>query len=84
MMPSSTPKHALSGKTFHSENEFKESYECLMLCQLDRRCKSFNFSQKLQICELNTGTKKQFPKKFISNTDYDYYEMKYGIVRNEL
>ena len=55
-----------------------------MLCQLDNRCKSFNFSKKLQICELNTGTKKEFPKKILSNTDYDYYEMKYGIVRNEL
>jgi hypothetical protein len=32
--------------------------------QLDKRCKSFNFSKKLKLCELNSGTKKEFPGNF--------------------
>jgi hypothetical protein len=84
MMTSSTRHHALSGKTFHTEEYFEESYECLMVCQLDKRCKSFNFSKKLKLCELNSGTKKESPGNFVSNMDFDYYHIKHGIVRQEL
>ena len=55
-----------------------------MVCQLDKRCKSFNFSKKLKLCELNSGTKKEFPRNFVSNMDFDYYHIKHGIVRQEL
>ena len=84
MMMSSTRKHALSKKTFHTEENLQESYECLMLCQLDKRCMSFNFSKKLQICELNSGTKKEFPGNIASNMDFDYHQINYGIIKQEL
>ena len=56
----------------------------IMVCQLDKRCKSFNFCKKLKLCELNSGTKEEFLGNFASNMDIDCYHIKHGIVRQGL
>lgn len=78
-MASSVTNHALSKNVFHSEREVQESYQCLMMCQLDPRCRSFNFSLELKVCELNTATKKEFPGNYGFQKDYDYYDITSGI-----
>ena len=72
--------HALSQKAFQTETEVQESYKCLMMCQLAPQCKSFNFSKKLKICEMNTATKNEFPRNYGLREDYEYYHMGKGIV----
>ena len=85
---SPVPNYALSGKAFQTEMEVTESYKCLIMCQLDAKCKSFNFSKKYKICELNTGTKKEFPRRYGARNEYSYFQMSEGVVkvarRNEL
>ncbi|XP_028405888.1 uncharacterized protein LOC114528449 [Dendronephthya gigantea] len=76
----SRPNHALHGKTFKTELEVTESYHCLAMCQLHAQCKSFNFSKKYKICELNTSTRKEFPKNYLGRSRYSYFPMDRGIV----
>ena len=71
--------HALHQKVLQTETEIEESH-CLLICQLESRCKSFNFSKKLAICELNSASKKEFPENFARHTDYDYYHMGKGMI----
>ena len=80
-MTSATRQHALSGKAFHTEENLQESGECLTLCMLENQCKSFNFSKKLQLCELNSATKKEYPRNFAPNMDFDYYQISQGILK---
>ena len=84
LMTSSKRHFTLSEKTFHTEENFQESFECLVLCQMDNRCKSFNFSKKLQLCELNSATKKEFPGNLVSSKDFDHYHVNRGVVKQEL
>ncbi|CAB4019502.1 Hypothetical predicted protein [Paramuricea clavata] len=86
---SAVPNYALSDKIFQTETEVAKSYQCLVMCQLDTRCKSFNFSQKEKICEMNTATKKEFPRSYGPRNNYSYYHLSSGIIkvarrRNEL
>ncbi len=73
--------YALSGKTFQTETEVAESYKCLVMCQTDAKCKSFNFSKKDKICELNTATKKEFPRNYIPRKGYSYFQMNSGTIK---
>ncbi len=72
---------ALFDKILQIETEVAESYKCLVMCQLDARCKSFNFSQKYKICELNTATKKEFPRNYRPRDEYSYFQMSSGILK---
>ncbi|CAB3991548.1 Pancreatic secretory granule membrane major glyco GP2 [Paramuricea clavata] len=78
---SAVPNYALSDKIFQTETEVVESYQCLVMCQLDTQCKSFNFSQKEKICEMNTATKKEFPRSYGPRNNYSYYHLSSGIVK---
>ena len=78
---SAVPNYALSDKIFQTETEVAESYKCLVMCQLDTRCKSFNFSQKEKICEMNTATKKEFPRSYGPRNNYSYYHLSSGIIK---
>ena len=77
-----SPKYgyALSGSVFRTESDVKESYHCLLMCQIASTCKSFNFSRKEKICELNSATKKGFPKNYTARSGYDYYQFGKGMV----
>ena len=72
--------HILSGSVSRREMGIKKSYDCLLMCQLVPECKSFNFSKKEEVCELNGATKKEFPANFVVRNDYDYYQLVKGIV----
>ena len=82
MMASPIAKHVVTGGVFQTEVEVKQAYQCFIMCQIDARCKSFNFSRKLKICELSSTSKKTTPTKYISHVDYNYYEMTDGVAIN--
>ena len=67
--------HALSEKVLQTEADILESYQCLMMCQLEPRCQSFNFSKRWKICEMSSATKREFPRNFFSRADYNYYDV---------
>ena len=75
------PNYALSGKTYQTENDVEESYKCFVMCQLEKKCKSFNFSKKEKICELNTGTKKEFPRNYGPRPNYSYFQVSRGVIK---
>ena len=54
------------------------SLGCLVACEEDVRCQSFNYIITRDICELNNRTKEARPEHFISNANRYYY----GMVRN--
>ena len=72
--------HALSGSVFRTETEVRESHDCLVMCQILSNCKSFNFSKKKKMCELNSSTKKESPANYGARSDYDYYQFGKGVL----
>ncbi|XP_022097576.1 ficolin-3-like [Acanthaster planci] len=46
---------------------------CGRECALDRRCKSFNFSKCHKICELNRGTREEYPEYFAAALGTAYF-----------
>ena len=65
------------------EHVFKEmstsnSYECLVACEDDVRCQSFNYVITENICELSNRTKEARPMDFVSNLIRYYF----GRVKN--
>jgi hypothetical protein len=72
--------HALSGNVFRTETDVEESHHCLLMCQISPNCKSFNFSRKEKVCELNSATKKDFPKSYGARSGYDHYQFGKGMV----
>ena len=61
-------------KTFHAPT----SLGCLVACEEDVRCQSFNYIITQDICELNNRTKEARPEHFIFDVNRSYY----GMVRN--
>jgi hypothetical protein len=77
-----SPKYGftLLGSVFQTETDVQESFNCLIMCQVSPTCKSFNFSKKKKVCELNSATKKEFPQNYVGRSDYDYYQFGKGMV----
>ena len=65
------------------QHMFKEmstsnSYECLVACEDDVRCQSFNYVITQNICELSNRTKEARPMDFVPNSIRYYF----GRVKN--
>ncbi|CAH3198803.1 unnamed protein product [Porites evermanni] len=58
-------------KTFHAPT----SLGCLVACEEDVRCQSFNYIINQDICELNNPTKEARPEHFIFDVNRYYYGM---------
>lgn len=58
-------------KTFHAPTFLG----CLVACEEDVRCQSFNYIITQDICELNNRTKEARPEHFISDVNRYYYGM---------
>lgn len=80
VMSSPVTHHALFQNVFHTELNVAHSYECLLVCHLEPKCKSFNFSPSLKTCDLNSATRGDFPARFVYHKNYDYYHMESGVI----
>ena len=58
-------------KTFHAPTFLG----CLVACEEDVRCQSFNYIITQDICELNNRTKEARPEHFIFDVNRYYYGM---------
>ena len=51
--------------------------ECVLACNHDDRCQSFNYVISQEVCELSNRTKEARPEDFVHDSDRYYY----GLVR---
>ena len=59
--------------------KISNSFQCLVACEQDVRCQSFNYIITKDICELNNRTKEATPEDFVPDVTRYYY----GGVKNK-
>ena len=67
---------ALCGHTYRTA-KVGELFRCYVHCERDPACKSCNFKQRQQICEMNNETKETKPNDFITD-EQSYYIKRTG------
>ena len=62
---------ALKGHTYKAVT-VNRPFECVVLCENDHKCRSFNFFLPEKICEMNSKTKEEEPQDFVKD-DLRFY-----------
>lgn len=76
--------YALTNHVLQREEDIEDSTDCLLMCSVITSCKSFNFSTKERICELNSSSKKESPKAFASRSGFRYFEKGKGLISRQI
>ena len=72
--------HALFHHVWEIEKGVKDSSRCMIMCALVSTCRSFNYSDKEKVCELNSSTKKKHSSDFKGRHGYDYFIKGGGVI----
>ena len=67
---------ALRGHTYRTAKA-GELFRCYVRCERDQACKSCNFKNSQQICEMNSETNETKPNDFITD-EHSYYIKRTG------
>jgi len=75
MFHSSEQSLALRHQAAHRIYEVDSYLVCMMYCDLEDRCKSFNFNHVLMTCELNNITASLVPQNLVDKQNYQYFDL---------
>ena len=67
----SVSRKALKGHTFKTKR-VQDPYECLVFCDSELTCQSYNYVKPGKICELNKRTKEARPGDFVEDESRFY------------
>ena len=62
---------ALRGHTYKTRR-VQDPYECLVFCDSELTCQSYNYVKPGRICELNNRTKEEKPEDFVQDENRFY------------
>ena len=62
---------ALRGHTYKTRR-VQDPYECLVFCDSELTCQSYNYVKSGRICELNNRTKEEKPEDFVQDENRFY------------